>query len=537
MTFLNRFLARPAIPRFAPALALSLLLLIASTPTAQAEGCVPLPPYGTEADRIGFNVVTDYGKSFLDYDVDYFGAGWFIDYRPSQYLGSYASPPASLEPVAPTAFEVADTVLLPLISSALEDRTITHGMGYMHVLRAADLDGNWRTFVNRLLADNPGMLWVIGNEPDRDLQDSITPAQYAVLYHDVYEYIKQKDPTSQIAIAGVVQPTPLRRRYLDMALNAYLSRYGKPMPIDVWNVHAFILRETNEWGAGVPLGLEAYAQEAMLYEVPDHGDIKILKQLIRDFRTWMAARGYRNTPLIVSEYGILMAPDYDAGNGRVYDHEFISEYMRSSFDFFRTAVNSNTGYPGDGNRLVQAWSWFGLNNYVYSYPDREYGFNGNLADHDSGEITPLGRDFAQYAAVYDKDYADLAFRLASISRTQVPAGAEGVPVAVKISVYNRGNVDVHNSLVRFWLGDPDNGGALLEAHAAPEALPPRCRDVWDMEVNLRLPALTTGFHNLFVEIVGATGEDPISANDRKTFVLEVGDTSDFERVHLPYTTR
>ena len=46
-----------------------------------------------------------------------------------------------------------------------------------------------------------------------------------------------------MAIGGVSQVTPLRLDYLERVLAAYEKQYGQPMPVDVWNVHTFILRE------------------------------------------------------------------------------------------------------------------------------------------------------------------------------------------------------------------------------------------------------------------------------------------------------
>ena len=377
------------------------------------------------------------------------------------------------------------------------------------------------------------MLWIIGNEPDRHLQDSTKPQEYAVLYHDAYHHIKALDPTSHVAIAAVVEPTPLRRQYYDMVLNEYQRLYGEKMPVDVWNIHAFILRESNEWGAGIPPGLEAYANKGMLYDVPDHGDINILKGLIRDFRRWMTERGYQDTPLIVTEYGILLAQDYDAGDGNKYDYAFISRYMQRSFDFFRTARNTSTGYPEDDYRLVQAWSWFGLNNYVYSYPDRTYGFNGNLFEHDSGAMTPAGEAFSAYTSNLAFDYEDLAFRLADISRTRIPAGVNDATVDLNLSVYNRGNVRVNESRIRVWLGSPNNGGTLLKNIPVTMTLGERCRGVFDADITVQLPALPDGIHSLYIEITGGDYPDPLPENDMQIFQLVVGEANEWPTIYVP----
>ena len=52
---------------------------------------------------------------------------------------------------------------------------------------------------------------MIGNEPDVRWQDNVTPERYAEIYHDIYTFIKERDPGAQVVIGGVAQSTPLRR--------------------------------------------------------------------------------------------------------------------------------------------------------------------------------------------------------------------------------------------------------------------------------------------------------------------------------------
>ncbi|MCA9970829.1 MAG: hypothetical protein KC425_11475, partial [Anaerolineales bacterium] len=236
--------------------------------------------------------------------------------------------------------------------------------------------------IDRVLAEQPGSIWIVGNEPDVGVQDNLTPATYARLYHEVYTYLKTRDPGALVAVAGVAQPTPLRLAYLDAVLDAYRQAYGAPMPVDIWTVHAFILREeTGGWGVGIPPGMGGAG--ARLYEVADHGRINILQKNIVDFRAWMAARGYQDRPLAVTEYGILMPHDYG------YPPEAVAAFMTASFDFFLNAANG-TGCPADGNRLVQWWVWFSLF-------EREEGYaTGNLVNPETQQLTPLGQTFAAY---------------------------------------------------------------------------------------------------------------------------------------------
>jgi hypothetical protein len=249
----------------------------------------------------------------------------------------------------------------------------TQGDGYSDSLAA----------IRATAAANAGSLWLIGNEPDVTWQGNSTPEQYASSYGVLYDVIKEADPSAQVAIGGVSQPTPLRLAYLDRVLEAYREQHGEEMPVDVWNVHAFILREERDsWGVGIPPGMAV--DRGKLYEISDHADIAIFQQQIADFRLWMAKRGLRNKPLIVSEYGILMPQSYG------FPPEAVSQFMVDTFDYFLTAEDAETGYSADKDRLVQAFCW-------YSAADTRYA-TSNLFDPQTRAVTPLGEVFRAYIA-------------------------------------------------------------------------------------------------------------------------------------------
>jgi hypothetical protein len=238
-----------------------------------------------------------------------------------------------------------------------------------------------RVTIAQVIDSQPGSFWVIGNEPDVPWQDNVTPQRYAEIYHELYHFIKERDPSALLVIGGVTQPSPLRLAYLDTILDSYQARYGTKMPIDVWNVHAFVLHEERDsWGVGIPPGMGD--DLATPYEIGDHDNLAIFRQNLINFRAWMAARGYRDRPLVVTEYGILLPNDYG------FPPEAIASFMTSSFDFFLTAAN-DTGYPPDNNRLVQWWFWFSL----YDYPDYP---TSNLYDRPSGQLTLIGQAFRDY---------------------------------------------------------------------------------------------------------------------------------------------
>jgi len=268
------------------------------------------------------------------------GAGWYLNWK------------TALRPSRPGSMEFAQMI-------RLQDGGHDPDLGTISAVARA----------------NPGALWLVGNEPDVKWQDNMPPGAYAQAYHQLYTFLKKQDPTCQVAIGGVSQPTPLRLQYLDRVLGSYERRYGARMPVDVWNVHGFILREkSGAWGVDIPPGLPALT--GTLYEVQDHDDLRIFARQIVAFRRWMRDRGERDKPLIVSEYGILMPEDYG------FPFERVRDFMYATFDYFLTAADEELGYPRDDNRLVQRWAW-------YSLSDRRYT-TGNLIDPDTKEMTRLG---------------------------------------------------------------------------------------------------------------------------------------------------
>ena len=236
-----------------------------------------------------------------------------------------------------------------------------------------------------LVLHYPGKVWIIGNEPDVIAQDAVTAEQYAQAYHDLYYLIKSTDPTALVAVAGVAQPSPLRLEYLDNVLAAYQNSYHEQMPVDWWTVHGYVLREERDsWGVDIPPGMAP--DQGQLYEIEDHGRKDLFNQQIQAFRSWMAKNGYRQVPLALTEFGILMPADYG------FPTSIKQQYLRDTFQWLATATDETTGFPQDGNRLVQRWAWFSLSDSLL--PD------GNLADLEALELTSIGQAFRDFVSGY-----------------------------------------------------------------------------------------------------------------------------------------
>ena len=239
---------------------------------------------------------------------------------------------------------------------------------------------------------SPGNLWMIGNEPECIGQGNTTPEQYADLYHELYAFIKGRDSTAQVAIGGVVQPTPLRLKWLDRVLDHYQASYGAPLPVDVWNIHNMILREERgSWGCGIPQGLTE--DSGRLYNIHDNDNMDYFVQQIVDFRTWMRDRGERDKPLIITEFGVLMPVHLG------FTPQRVNAFMDATFDYLLAARDDDLGYPADENRLVQRWLWYSLNDQPYDFTTQT-GFNGALFDYRypayPGLLTEAGINFREY---------------------------------------------------------------------------------------------------------------------------------------------
>lgn len=254
------------------------------------------------------------------------------------------------------------------------------GMEFMPMINVPqgklNLTPAWITAVARA---HPGHTWLIGNEPDVRWQDNATPAQYATAYHDAYTAIKAGDPTAQVAIAGLSQITPLRLEYLDQVWAAYQDHYGEPMPVDVWTMHAFVLQEkADDWGVDLPPGLEDRGQ-GELWTVEQHDDLDLVEAQIRRMRAWMADHGQQDKPLWITEYGILMPPEYG------FDEERVRRFLINSFDRFNNLTDPELGLAADaepdGPRLVQRWLWYSTDDYRYP--------TGNLFTPDGAPTTAM----------------------------------------------------------------------------------------------------------------------------------------------------
>lgn len=424
-------------------------------------------------------------RSIAPYDVAPLRVGWYLTYG------------ASAAPARPGGIEYHP--LITLQQTGPESYTASPS--------GAGLDA--------AIAANPGAVWYIGNEPDRRVyQNDMEPQVYARAYHDLYTYIKAADPTARIFAGSIVQPTPLRLKYLDLVLEAYRTLYGEQMPVDGWSIHNFILNEASCdhfppsqcWGAEIPPGLDD--KEGLRVDVQDNDNFTLFVEQIERFRRWTTERGYQGAPVYLSEYGVLMP----AGWGFIPDFtpERVNAFMNKTFDYLLSATDPVHGDPNDGYRLIQRFSWF-------STDDTQ--FNGRLFEPDTKARTAIGDNYAAYTAQI-AEKADFYISRVVTDPSGPISPLEPVTLTLQATVANSGNTQAaYQVVVRFYDGNPEAGGQQIGADRTVSLA--GCGD--NRTATVTWPAVPPGVHLVWVRVTPVDGDAPEQDADKanNTFVRTV----------------
>ena len=67
-----------------------------------------------------------------------------------------------------------------------------------------------RAAFGQWVANNPGKIWITGNEPDDGSQDALSVEEYARMFRTYYQFIHDIDPSARLAIgafSGVLNHT------------------------------------------------------------------------------------------------------------------------------------------------------------------------------------------------------------------------------------------------------------------------------------------------------------------------------------------
>ena len=408
-------------------------------------------------------------------------------------------------------------------------------------------------------------MWLIGNEPDRGPnppdytsigQDDTYPEVYAQIYHEAYEFIKRHDPSARIAIAGLVEITPQRLQYLDKVWNTYAQLYGTDIPVDIWNMHLYILPEalpdggpngiaSTAVGTDPALGIrEGWADRSKCFDPTnnvycwaDHDHLPTFIDQVRKMRTWMKAHGQQNKPLILSEYSQLYPfEDYDNPVnptrcflqdefGKCFTPARVSAFMTETFDYLESNADPELGYPRDGGRLVQRWLWYAL-----EATGGGGGSASNLLTSDSLRLTQPGETFRDNVAARPQ-YVNLAANNATHATVRTTRPTDTITATLSVAVVNAGSIQTFSSFtVTFYA---DSGLTQPIGTAAVDTLLRGCEST-TATASVTWSNLAVGTHRFWAKI--DSGES-IAESDEKDNVIP-GSVAIFPNgLHLPIIIR
>ena len=354
--------------------------------------------------------------------------------------------------------------------------------GYSIFPRLEDRQLGW--FVD----SSPGSLWIVGNEVDRIGQHDMCPQQYAQAYHDVYHFIKGRDPTAQVAVSGLVEVTPGRMQYLDIVWDAYLAKYGEPMPVDVWTMHIYVLSETGLGDALIALGTDPglripynnICSDPNSYCHAEHDDIDLFAEQVVRMRQWMKQHGQQERPLLLTEFGLLKPYNYYGvcsattcppggvdgcfcdENRETFHPARVAEFHEAVQDYLLHASDPNLGHPFDEYRLVQQSLWYSL----ATDGPADVGHASNLVDPDAGyACTVPGESWEDVAKAIPPTPNLLVTGVPGATGHAMGAGGPGT-AKLSAVVMNNGNIASDQTVVVTfysdrWLRNPVGTTTLL----------------------------------------------------------------------------
>lgn len=353
--------------------------------------------------------------------------------------------------------------------------------------------------------DNPGSMWAVGNEPDGRQwleggvwvgQDEIEPELYARAFCEISQVIRDSDPTARIAIGAVIQigeeilsttgtTITLRTEYLDRIWDEYPNVCnGRQLgdDVDMWNIHNYVLREVSRmrtipgmcgsestidrsewWGAEIPPGLYPEYCTGQWTSGEDNGDVDLaIGQIVR-FRKWMADKGERNKPLIITEAGLNMG-SYWVLPSQV--KSFLTDYL----DYVLNQQDPELGYPLDENRMVQRILWWSLNHNAEIDPKQEPGHAcypecTNHVDSLLGTVTDQAYRKEWVSYVTDQQNPEASIPRVGLFVTDTETIVEGddpVTYTLRARVHNNGNTSASGgALMQFYEGTQSQIGPAI----------------------------------------------------------------------------
>lgn len=205
-----------------------------------------------------------------------------------------------------------------------------------------DANGTHQEQFATWVTGHPGMIWLLGNEPDcaetvGELggQDRLTDVEYVRFHHAYYTLISSLDPSAKFANAALAMTTtPTWNQNFtveniiadwERVLGIYSSEYGTEMPIDIWNMHL-------------------YAGDACQNEAAHRAKFVTAIEAFREFTITTRGGYYADRPMILTEF-----------NG-TYDPPSSGFTMENTVRFIQDFNNDLSALWVRG--ILSEWFWF-----------------------------------------------------------------------------------------------------------------------------------------------------------------------------------
>jgi hypothetical protein len=273
----------------------------------------------------------------------------------------------------------------------------------------------------------------------------------------------------------------------------YLEQFGKPMPVDVWNMHVYVLPEAELDGtpngiANVALGTDpALAKRGPgtdssmcaadeIYCYAEHDSRPLFRDQVRAMRRWMLDHGQRQKPLILTEFSIILPCRYpeladSTGScdfwdefGNDFDEQRVQEWLETTTTYLENAIS-------------------------------------DLVTMGNDQLTPLGQQY-QLLANNMPIHANLSAVIDPVTADTTTEGGT-VDVTLWASVANNGSVPVDSAFEVTFYADSGLTQVIGQQEVpAPGPSSPGLADcaLRTVPVSVTWPSLSAGLHPFWVEL-------------------------------------
>jgi hypothetical protein len=210
----------------------------------------------------------------------------------------------------------------------------------------------------------------------------------------------------------------------------------------------------------------------------------------------------------------------------------VTNYLTASFDFMFTATDEQIGYPADGNRLVQGWVWYSLNDDYW---------NGSLFDPNTKTLTVFGTTWKDYVSNPANPLASQPQRNLLVTNLQAdpnPAyvsSGDSMTINLRADIANSGNTNTstgNNIMVSFWDGDPNEPSSNQIGNTQILDDLAGCGRFTTVEVDW--PDIGEGNHVWYVKVDPITGETNSDDNVASSIVSVIeGAPPPEQKTYLP----